>query len=131
VPAAEVVEVAPWLVEHTAELTIVLGDHAIQVEAGLQFGSRYVVSPVRGRCFDYLPPEMLDRVRNLEAFTGFWRWINGLAMRMGGRRRSGGRCGRRILGGVYRSGYCFNAGEWTFRIFRCGECIRGMRCMRG
>jgi len=95
VPAAEVVEVAPWLVEHTAELTIVLGDHAIQVEAGLQFGSRYVVSPVEGQVFDYLPPEMLDRVRNLEAFTGFWRWINGLAMRMGGRRRSGGRCGRR------------------------------------
>jgi hypothetical protein len=35
VPAAEVVEVPPWLVEHTAELTIVLGSHEIQVEAGL------------------------------------------------------------------------------------------------
>ena len=36
VPAAEVVEVKPWLVEHTAELTILLGGHSIQVEAGLQ-----------------------------------------------------------------------------------------------
>src|SRR6266481_9096999 len=36
VPAAEVVEVRTWLVEHTADLTILLGSHEIQVEAGLQ-----------------------------------------------------------------------------------------------
>src|ERR1019366_9111936 len=41
-----------------------------RVEAGLQFGSRYVVSPVEGEVFDYLPPEMLDRVRNLGTFAG-------------------------------------------------------------
>src|ERR1039458_7386777 len=70
VPATEVVEVPPWLIEHTAELTIVLGSHTIQVEAGLQFGSRYIVSPVEGQVFDYLPPEMLERVRNLHTFTG-------------------------------------------------------------
>src|SRR5271165_3192208 len=38
VPAAEVVEVSTWLVEHTPELSIVLGQQVIQVEAGLQFG---------------------------------------------------------------------------------------------
>ena len=70
VPVAEVVDVTPWLVEHTAELTIVLGSNVIRVEAGLQFGSRFVVSPVEGQVFDYLPPEMLDRVRNLETFAG-------------------------------------------------------------
>src|SRR6202012_4179738 len=62
VPVAEVVEVSAWLVEHTPELTIVLGNSVIQVEAGLQFGSRYVVSPVEGQVFDYLPAQMLERV---------------------------------------------------------------------
>jgi len=48
VPVAEVVDVKAWLVEHTSDLTILLGGREIQVEAGLQFGSRYVVSPVEG-----------------------------------------------------------------------------------
>src|SRR5258706_12126641 len=65
VPIAEVVDVPSWLAEHTAELTIVLGTEAIQCEAGLQFGSRLVVSPLEGQVFDYLSPEMLGRVRNI------------------------------------------------------------------
>src|SRR5579862_4066711 len=42
VPSAEVVEVSPWLVEHTPEMTIMLGAREVRVEAGLQFGSRFV-----------------------------------------------------------------------------------------
>src|SRR5579862_4732238 len=63
VPVTQVVEVKAWLVEHTDELTILLSGREIRVEAGLQFGSRYVVSPVQGEVFDFLPPEKLDRVR--------------------------------------------------------------------
>jgi hypothetical protein len=103
----------------------------IRVEAGLQFGSRFVVSPVEGQVFDYLPPEMLDRVRNLETFAGSWRWISGLAMRTGGRRRSGGRCGS---GNIRRRlsirDIALMRGSGRFRIFRCGACIRGMKFMR-
>lgn len=70
VPATEVVEVGDWLVEHTPELSIQLPGQTIPCEAGLAFGSRYVVSPLEGRVFDFLPAEMLMRVRNVETFAG-------------------------------------------------------------
>ena len=118
VPAAEVVEVLPWLVEHTAELTIVLGNHAIQVEAGLQFGSRYVVSPVEGQVFDYLPPEMLDRVRNLDTFTGILA-LDKWTCNADGRQAAFWRKMRekKYSASFIDQGYCFNAGEWTFPDF--------------
>jgi hypothetical protein len=115
VPIGEVVEVPLWLAEHTAELTIVLGSQAIQCEAGLQFGSRYVVSPSEGQVFDYLPPELLGRVRNLEAFAGILvldKWT----CNADGRQAA---FWRRLREKKYSvafidQGYCFNAGEWTF-----------------
>ena len=70
VAAAEVVEVGDWLIEHTPELNIQLAGSTIRCQPGLQFGSRYVVSPLEGQVFDYLPMEMLDRVRNLDTFAG-------------------------------------------------------------
>jgi hypothetical protein len=70
VPATEIVDVGPWLVEHTPELNIMLGCNAIPCEPGLQFGSRYVISPLEGQVFDYLAPELFERVRNLETFAG-------------------------------------------------------------
>ena len=45
VPITEVVEVGDWLAQHTAELNIQLAHQTIPVKAGLEFGSRYVVSP--------------------------------------------------------------------------------------
>src|SRR5277367_3549713 len=70
VPATEVVEVDEWLVEHTPELNIQLAHNTIRCQPGLQFGSRYVVSPLEGQVLDYLPAEMLNMVRNREAFAG-------------------------------------------------------------
>src|SRR5271168_1369534 len=71
VPAVEVIEVRDWLVEHTPELSFELGPRTVQCQAGLQFGSRYVVAPPwDGQVLDYLPVEMLGRVRNLETFAG-------------------------------------------------------------
>src|SRR5271157_1112180 len=132
VPAAEVVEVQPWLVEHTAELTIVLGSHAIQVEAGLQFGSRYVVSPVEGKCLITCPRRCWSGCGIWGRLQESWRWINGLATPMGGRRRSGGRCGRKST--RRRSsikGIALMRESGRFRIFLCAVFILGMRFMRG
>jgi hypothetical protein len=118
VPVAEVVDVTPWLVEHTAELTIVLGSNVIRVEAGLQFGSRFVVSPVEGQVFDYLPPEMLDRVRNLETFAGILA-LDKWTCNADGRQAAFWRKLRekKYSASFIDQGYCFNAGEWTFPDF--------------
>ena len=48
VPVTEVVEVDDWLVEHTPELSIQLAHNTIPCQAGLQFGSRYVVRSAGG-----------------------------------------------------------------------------------
>jgi len=115
VPMTEMVEVDEWLVEHTPELSIQLAHNTIRCDAGLQFGSRYVVDPLEGQVFDYIPVEMLDRVRNLETFAGmlvldkstgnangrqaaFWRKLRE----------------RKYTASFIDQGYCFNAGEWTF-----------------
>ena len=118
VPAAEVVEVAAWLVEHTPELTIVLGRQEVRVEAGLQFGSRFVVSPVEGQVFDYLPPEMLERVRNLETFAGILA-LDKWTCNADGRQAAFWRKmrERKYSAAFIDQGYCFNAGEWTFPDF--------------
>jgi hypothetical protein len=115
VPMATLVEVPPRLVEHTAELTIVLGNNTIPVEAGLQFGSRYVVSPVEGQVLDYLPSKMLDRVRNLDAFAGILA-LDKWTCNADGRQAAFWRKPRekKYSAAFIDQGYCFNAGEWTF-----------------
>jgi hypothetical protein len=115
VPVAEVVEVPAWLVEHTAELTIVLGSQTIPCEAGLQFGSRFVVSPIEGQVFDYLPPEMLERVRNLETFAGVLA-LDKWTCNADGRQAAFWRKlrERKYSASFIDQGYCFNAGDWTF-----------------
>jgi hypothetical protein len=115
VPVTEVVEVGDWLVEHTPELHIQLAHDVIQCQPGLQFGSRYVVSPLEGQVFDYLPVEMLDRVRNLETFAGMLvmdKWTgnaNGRQAAFWRKLRE-----RKYTATFIDQGYCFNAGEWTF-----------------
>jgi len=118
VPEAEVVEVKPWLAEHTAELTIVLGSQEIRCEAGLQFGSRLVVSPVVGQVLDYLPPEMLEQVRNLETFAGILA-LDKWTCNADGRQAAFWRKmrERKYSASFIDQGYCFNAGEWTFPDF--------------
>ena len=115
VPATEVVEVGSWLVEHTPELNIQLGGSTIRCEAGLQFGSRYVVSPLEGQVFDHLPCEMFGRVRNLETFPGMLtidKWTcnaNGRQATFWRKMRE-----RKYTVTFIDQGYCFNAGEWSF-----------------
>ena len=117
VPAAEIVEVTPWLVANTPELSIQLSQRAIPCAAGLQFGSRYVVDPLADavQVFDFLPEAMGGRVKNLASFAGilaFDKWTgnaNGRQAAFWKRARD-----RKYTVAFIDQGYCFNAGEWSF-----------------
>jgi hypothetical protein len=115
VPVTEVVEVDEWLVAHTPELSIQLAHSTIPCQAGLQFGSRYVVDPMQGQVLDYIPVEMLHRVRNLQDFAGMLvldKWTGNA----NGRQAAFWKKSRERLytASFIDQGYCFNAGEWTF-----------------
>src|ERR1700758_4179534 len=115
VPVTDVVEVDEWFVKNTPELSIQLAHNTIPCQAGLQFGSRYVVDPLQGQVFDYLPMEMLSRVRNVPEFSGMLvmdKWTGNA----NGRQAAFWRNSREKLytASFIDQGYCFNAGEWTF-----------------
>ena len=115
VPATEVVKVDDWLIKHTPELNIQLAHSVIRCEAGMQFGSRYVVDPMQGQVLDYLPVKMLDRVRNIETFAGILA-IDKWTANVDGRQAAFWRYSRerKYTVSFVDQGYCFNAGEWTF-----------------
>ncbi|MGB6247580.1 MAG: HipA family kinase [Terriglobales bacterium] len=118
VPGVMVVEVSSQLVAETTELKVVLGSQQIACEAGLQFGSRYVVNPIEGQVFDYLPAESLTRVRNLDTFAGILaldKWtcnVDGRQVAFWRKMRE-----KKYSAAFIDQGYCFNAGEWTFPDF--------------
>jgi hypothetical protein len=115
VPATELVEVGDWLVTHTPELHIQLAHDVIPCQAGLQFGSRYVVNPIEGRVFDYLPAEMFGLVRNLEAFAGMLvvdKWTGNADGRQAAFWRKSQE--KKYTAAFIDQGSCFNTGEWTF-----------------
>ena len=134
VPITEVVVVDGWLIEHTPELNIQLAHNTIPCEAGLQFGSRYVVDPLEGQVFDYIPMEMLNRVRNVEAFAGMLvldKWTgnaNGRQAAFWKKLRE-----KKFTAAFIDQGYCFNAGEWTFPdyplrgVYARNEVYQGVR----
>lgn len=115
VPVPEIVEVSEWLVRNTPELTMQVAGEPMPCMAGLQFGSRYVVDPLEGQFFDYLPEAMLARVKNLGDFAGmlaFDKWtcnVNGRQVVFWKKSRE-----RRYAAAFIDHGYCFNAGEWTW-----------------
>ena len=115
VPETRVIEVSDWLIENTPELRVQTGSNAEKCEAGLQCGARFVVDPLQGQVFDYLPETMLDRVRNLEDFAGMLcidKWTcnsNGRQAVFWKKLRE-----RKYTATFIDQGYCFNAGEWTF-----------------
>ncbi|MFY9905328.1 MAG: HipA family kinase [Terriglobales bacterium] len=128
VPVATLIDVPQWLVDHSEELTIVLGSHRFPVEAGLQFGSQFVVSPMHGQVFDYLPVAMLGRVRNLETFAGILaldKWTCNADGRQAAFWRKTSE--KKYTAAFIDQGYCFNAGEWTFAdsplrgVYPCNE----------
>src|SRR5215831_15853920 len=70
VPVVDVIDVSPWLIEHSPDLRIELCGRKTMVTAGPSFGSRYVVSLHEGEVHDYLPETMIGRVQNLSHFAG-------------------------------------------------------------
>jgi hypothetical protein len=115
VPVTELVDVDRWLIQHSPELNIQLAGNVIACEPGLQFGSRYVVNPTDGRVLDWLPVELFDRVRNLDAFAGMLaldKWTGNANGRQAAFWRRGRE--RKYTATFIDQGYCFNAGEWTF-----------------
>jgi hypothetical protein len=115
VPITEVIEVREWLIRNTEELTIQLVHKTMPCEPGLQFGSRYVVDPLEGQVFDYVPMELLCRVRNVDTFAGVLaldKWTgnaNGRQAAFWRKMRE-----RKYTASFIDQGYCFNAGEWSF-----------------
>jgi len=115
VPPTAVVEVDERLVTHAPELYIELAHTNVRCQPGLHFGSRYVVNPLEGQVFDYLPKAVLDQVRNLDTFAGMLvvdKWTGNVDDRQA-------TFWRRLREHKYTAtfidqGYCFNAGEWTF-----------------
>jgi hypothetical protein len=134
VPAPEIVEVSEGLIENTPELHIQLEHSTIRCQAGLQFGSRYAVNPLKGKVFDYLPWEMLAHVRNLESFPGMLamdKWTGNSDVRQvvfWRRLRE-----QKYTAAFIDQGYCFNGGDWTFPdyplrgVFALNEVYVGVR----
>ncbi len=115
VPTTAIVQVEEWLVRQSPELNIQLAHNTIPCQAGLQFGSRYVVSPLEGTVVDYLPREMRGLVRNLETFAGILlldKWTGNTDVRQAAFWRKSRE--RKYRVSFIDQGYCFNAGEWTF-----------------
>ena len=115
VASCDVVEVTPWLIEQTAELTVEYGHRRERCHAGLQFGSQLVGGLMPGHTADYLPEEQLVEVRNLREFAGALvldKWTGNA----NGRQALFYRKGREKRYGAtfIDQGFCFNAGEWRF-----------------
>lgn len=115
VPAAEIVEVGEWLIQHSPDMTMHVGQHTQPCASGLQFGSKYVLPPSHGQVLDWLPETSIKRVRNLGTFPGMLA-LDKWACNADGRQVI---FWKRAQEKKYRAsyidhGYCFNAGEWTF-----------------
>jgi hypothetical protein len=115
VPVSVIVEVSARLVDRTPALSIQLVNQTVRCQAGLQFGSEYAVSPLIGRCFDYLPIETLSKVSNVTRFCAMLaldKWTGNADARQA---VFWCKNKQRVYTAAFiDQGYCFNAGEWTF-----------------
>ena len=111
-PQVEVIEVSEWLIEHTGELRIQLAGHSIPCRTGGHLGSLWLGCP--GATVDYLPQELLGKVRNVADFARVLvldNWTCNADGRLFTRRTPRS---RRYDATFIDQGYCFNASEWTF-----------------
>ena len=114
-PRVTAIEVCPWLIEHTEALRIDVAGVRTAIRPGIHFASAYVVDPIYGQLFDYLPETLLQKVVNIEDFARILvldKWTSNCDGRQAV-------FSRKSNPGNYRAifidqGYCFNAGEWSF-----------------
>jgi hypothetical protein len=116
VPATDVIEVTPWLTEHTPGMVIERGKGVCEpCSPGLNFGCAFVGGLMPGQVVDYLPEPQLAEVRNHAEFAGMLaldKWTgncNGRQAVFERRARE-----RRYRALFIDQGFCFNAGEWDF-----------------
>lgn len=112
---AEVIQVDPILIGRTPNLNIQLRGKTVLCTAGVHFGSQYVIDPHKSQIFDYLPEEVLGRVRNRAAFAGMLvldKWTCNADGRQAVFSKKAGE--NRYKASFIDQGFCFNAGEWTF-----------------
>ncbi len=116
VPKSDVVEVSPWLVEHSPDLLVdVERGMKERCSAGLQFGSQFVGGMMPGQVVDYLPEQQMEEVRNLAEFAGMLavdKWTGNCNGRQAVYERRPRE--RRYRAVFIDQGYCFNAGAWDF-----------------
>lgn len=115
VPVMEIVEVSEWLIQNTPEMRIRCGGSAELCKPGFALGVRFVMEPLEGHVFDYLPQAALPRVRNLNAFAGMLA-LDKWTCNTNGRQAVFWKKSREKLytATFIDQGYCFNAGEWSF-----------------
>lgn len=116
VPATDVIEVTPWLVENTPDMIYELNlGRRERYCSGLQFGSKFIGGLMPGQLVDYLPDPQLQEVRNLGEFAGILcldKWAgncNGRQAVFSRRAKE-----RKYKATFIDQGFCFNAGDWTF-----------------
>jgi hypothetical protein len=115
-PRVEVIEVSAGLIEHSEGLRISLGDTKIPCQSGKQLGSLYVGCESAGMTFDYLPRELLEKVRNIADFPRVLvldKWTCNSDGRQAIFCRKTLRSQRHHATFIDQ-GYCFNASEWSF-----------------
>jgi hypothetical protein len=116
VPPTEVVEVTPWLIEHSSGMVVDQGRGVREpCAAGLNFGSAYVGGLMPGQVVDYLPEPQLEEVRNHAEFAGMLaldKWTGNCNGRQAVFERKARE--RRYRATFIDQGFCFNAGDWDF-----------------
>jgi hypothetical protein len=115
-PLAEgvIVEVGASLVRDTREMTIQLQRTAVPCQSGPQFGSRYVVDPLRDKVFDYLPSDFLVQIENRQKFwevLAFDKWTCNADLRQAAFWKKS--IERDYTAAFIDQGYCFNGREWS------------------
>jgi hypothetical protein len=112
----ELIEVSDWLVEHSPEMYLQVGNDRFRCASGLQFGSRFPCDPLRTPVYDFLPDALLGNVQNLDGFAGmlvFDKWTCNCDSRQLVFHRAETDSSR-YAATMIDQGYCFNAAEWNF-----------------
>jgi hypothetical protein len=115
----EVIEVSDSLIERTEALRIEVAGAKTPCRSGKQLGSLFVDCESPGMTFDYLPRELLAKVRNVDEFARVLvldKWTCNTDGRQAVFCRKTLRSQRHSATFIDQ-GYCFNASEWSFPDF--------------
>src|SRR5579864_4105718 len=114
-PQAGMIEVSEWLIAHSPELSIEIGETVVPCSTGLQFASPHVGGFEQNSVLNSIPANMLDVVVNrldLVRVLAFDKWVGNCDGRQAifAKRGTYGPYDMTFID----QGYCFNAGQWTF-----------------